>query len=90
MLGETPEGQQYIETVPKRGYRFVAPVTENRDGGKPVASEQISDVQQGDALPAGAPAPTSPIPFRNWWLAGAGFLLVAILVSAAVIFGRPS
>jgi len=27
VLGETPGGQQYIETVPKRGYRFIAPVT---------------------------------------------------------------
>ena len=25
-LGETPEGGKYVETVPKRGYRFVAPV----------------------------------------------------------------
>ncbi|MEP6602182.1 MAG: winged helix-turn-helix domain-containing protein, partial [Nitrospirota bacterium] len=25
-LGESPAGQKYIETVPKRGYRFVAPV----------------------------------------------------------------
>lgn len=25
-LGETPEGKKYIETVPRRGYRFVAPV----------------------------------------------------------------
>lgn len=26
VLGDTPEGRQYIETVAKRGYRFVAPV----------------------------------------------------------------
>ena len=26
-LGESAEGQQYIQTIPKRGYRFVAPVT---------------------------------------------------------------
>ena len=25
-LGETPEGGKYVETVPKRGYRFIAPV----------------------------------------------------------------
>ncbi len=25
-LGETPEGQQYIETVPRKGYRFAVPV----------------------------------------------------------------
>jgi DNA-binding winged helix-turn-helix (wHTH) protein/TolB-like protein len=27
-LGEAPDGQQYIETVPRRGYRFTVPVTE--------------------------------------------------------------
>jgi Tol biopolymer transport system component/DNA-binding winged helix-turn-helix (wHTH) protein len=27
-LGENASGEKYIETVPKRGYRFVAPVTE--------------------------------------------------------------
>ena len=26
-LGETPDGQQYIETVPKKGYRFAVPVS---------------------------------------------------------------
>lgn len=28
LLGETPDGQPYIDTVPKKGYRFVAPVRE--------------------------------------------------------------
>jgi eukaryotic-like serine/threonine-protein kinase len=28
-LGESPESARYIETVPKRGYRFVAPVVRN-------------------------------------------------------------
>jgi DNA-binding winged helix-turn-helix (wHTH) protein/TolB-like protein/Flp pilus assembly protein TadD len=27
-LGETPNGQQYIETVPKKGYRFAVPVSQ--------------------------------------------------------------
>ena len=31
LLGETPNGQQYIETVPKRGYRFAVPVKELQD-----------------------------------------------------------
>ncbi len=32
-LGDSPDGHEYIETVPKRGYRFVAPVkaTEERE-----------------------------------------------------------
>jgi Tol biopolymer transport system component/DNA-binding winged helix-turn-helix (wHTH) protein len=36
-LGESSSGQKYIETVPKRGYRFVAPVTECfHDSSKPI------------------------------------------------------
>jgi DNA-binding winged helix-turn-helix (wHTH) protein/TolB-like protein/Flp pilus assembly protein TadD len=34
-LGDTPEHQQYIETVPKLGYRFIAPVKEVRNGMSP-------------------------------------------------------
>ena len=32
-LGEGQNGHQYIETVARRGYRFVEPVYESRDGG---------------------------------------------------------
>jgi DNA-binding winged helix-turn-helix (wHTH) protein/TolB-like protein/Tfp pilus assembly protein PilF len=28
ILGESTDGQQYIETIPRRGYRFIAPVRE--------------------------------------------------------------
>src|SRR5438132_14387614 len=30
-LGEGPNEHQYIETLPRRGYRFVAPVKESKD-----------------------------------------------------------
>jgi DNA-binding winged helix-turn-helix (wHTH) protein/tetratricopeptide (TPR) repeat protein len=90
VLGETAEGQQYIETVPKRGYRFVAPVTERQDNGKTDPALQASLVEQGDALPRVAPTPASPVQFGRWLLVGAGLLLIAILVSAVLIFGRPA
>src|ERR1700752_2978708 len=32
-LGESPGGIQFIETVPRRGYRFVADINEAWDGG---------------------------------------------------------
>src|SRR2546422_2710770 len=32
-LGDDRHEQQYIETVARRGYRFIAPVTEVRGGG---------------------------------------------------------
>ena len=32
-LGKMPDGESYIETIPKHGYRFVASVTERLDAG---------------------------------------------------------
>jgi len=39
-LGEGPNDHQYIETVPKRGYRFVARVNVVRDSPSPVFQQQ--------------------------------------------------
>jgi DNA-binding winged helix-turn-helix (wHTH) protein/tetratricopeptide (TPR) repeat protein len=86
VLGETPGGQRYIETVPKRGYRFVAPVTERQDDGKPSPSMQTSG-EQGDPVLAVAPAPKSPARALRWRLAAAGLLLVAVLI---LVSSRPA
>lgn len=40
-LGETVENAEYIETVPRRGYRFVAPVSESQ---KEVANDVVQRV----------------------------------------------
>src|SRR5262244_70037 len=37
-LGETPDGQQYIETVPRKGYRFAVPVTQIPENNPPAAN----------------------------------------------------
>jgi DNA-binding winged helix-turn-helix (wHTH) protein len=60
VLGETTDGQQYIETVPKRGYRFVAPVRE--------ASSTSAPAEPRDGLTTAAPQAPSPARARNWWL----------------------
>jgi eukaryotic-like serine/threonine-protein kinase len=88
VLGETPAGQQYIETVPKRGYRFVTPVTERRDDGKPGPAVQTAKVEPGDQRLGVAPAPAASAWSRRWWLA-AGLLLVAALV-AVLLSSRPA
>src|SRR6266705_1392517 len=66
VLGEAPGAQQYIETVPKRGYRFVAPVTEHRDDSKPVLSVHDPEVEQVGPLVEVASASTAPARFRRW------------------------
>lgn len=43
-LGETVENAKYIETVPRRGYRFVAPVSERRKEFAEVASDVSKQV----------------------------------------------
>lgn len=46
-LGETPGGVQFIETAPRRGYRFVATINENESepaGFAPVVSAEIPPV----------------------------------------------
>ena len=84
-LGETPGGQQYIETIPKRGYRFIAPVTEHLDAGKIAPSVQTARIE----LKLGpVPSPKRSAGSHRWWLAAAGMLLVAILVSAVLLSRR--
>jgi DNA-binding winged helix-turn-helix (wHTH) protein len=43
-LGETPGGQQYIETVPKKGYRFAVPVSQLR------VNDDATFLREGDDL----------------------------------------
>jgi len=51
-LGETPEGTQFIETVPRRGYRFVAEINEGVDLEPVVVSAEIPAVS--NEIPAAA------------------------------------
>ena len=44
-LGESANGPQFIETVPRRGYRFVAPVNKTNANGKDSPVEKIASSQ---------------------------------------------
>ena len=71
-LGDSAESPRFIETVPRRGYRFVAPV----EGG----SEAPAPVRQPDPVPAPVPAPR---PRRWWWAASAAMGVVAATTAGA-------
>ena len=43
VLGEGKDGRKYIETVPRRGYRFVAPVSESQDDSSPPLHDQPAE-----------------------------------------------
>src|SRR6185369_1679894 len=47
-LGESATGPQFIETVPRRGYRFVAPVNAGNGNGHEAAPETETGVQHNE------------------------------------------
>ena len=86
MLGEGPDDSQFIETIPKRGYRFVAPVREvsedaaiRPDTAPNAAPEATKDKEPGESA---AQASWSPIA----WI---GVALAVALVAALISFWLP-
>src|SRR2546421_4344754 len=77
VLGDSSEGRKYIETIPKRGYRFVAPVHEDSE---PAATPDLTAPQA-----SGQPRTAVRLGQRKshwvWPLA----LLVALTVTTALV-----
>jgi DNA-binding winged helix-turn-helix (wHTH) protein/TolB-like protein len=91
-LGETPNGQQYIETVPKKGYRFAVPVSHSEadnqtaNGRSVVPSGKTSReiLVRGEDRRASTEVPVGKTRgARNWLRLGiAAVALAAIALSA--------
>ncbi|HKV25644.1 MAG TPA: FlgO family outer membrane protein [Candidatus Acidoferrum sp.] len=76
VLGDTEDGRNYIETVPKRGYRFVAAL---QDNPPPPASAPAPSVELRRPSPPEAPA-------KRFWLWP--LLLSVLLALVAVLVSR--
>jgi DNA-binding winged helix-turn-helix (wHTH) protein/TolB-like protein len=78
-LGEAPDGQQYIETVPTKGYRFAVPVLArpNHIQSEPVRTEE----QESELAPASPAAmPAQPPKSKGLkWRSRSGLLLLSVL-----------
>src|SRR5271165_6674991 len=86
VLGEQPDGRAYIATVPKRGYRFDAPVVENSPSAQPTTEPFSSDLHVESApfgpieaepikaIPAVAPQGRRQ-PLR-WWVFGVAAVIL--------------
>jgi eukaryotic-like serine/threonine-protein kinase len=95
-LGDDPQNPQYIETLPRKGYRFIAPVTE--DGGDRWQSvsdlqselEWISETGSKARIPAPVAAKRRSRERLAWIIAGlAGALLLASLGMVARMWKKP-
>src|SRR6267142_1132492 len=85
VLGDSAEEPRYIETLPRRGYRFIAPV-ENGNGDLP-ASAAVEE-ELAPVLPAG---PTPELWNKRRIIVTAGvsaFLIVAAIASWRIVFAR--
>jgi len=73
-LGDSPDNSRYVETIPKLGYRFIAPVEElAKDSPHSPAAEAAGDSSQSTAEGMGARA-------RIWpWVFGASLVAIAAL-----------
>jgi TolB-like protein/DNA-binding winged helix-turn-helix (wHTH) protein/Tfp pilus assembly protein PilF len=72
-LDDSAENPRFVETLPRRGYRFIAPV-------KPARADQIPEpVTPGNA--------TSGSRVQQRWIAG-GLLLAAMIVVLALVYQR--
>jgi eukaryotic-like serine/threonine-protein kinase len=85
VLGDSAEEPRYIETLPRRGYRFIAPV-ENGDLPAPA----LGKIHVAKVVPLG---PTPALWKKRRFVVTAGaaaFLMVAALVAWRVTSSRPA
>jgi len=80
LLGDDPKRPEYIVTVPRQGYRLVAPVSPYPEAEMPVPAAP------SEAPPAAGPVAASPNPRRRAWLAA---LLLTLLTVVGYAWVRP-
>jgi DNA-binding winged helix-turn-helix (wHTH) protein/TolB-like protein/Flp pilus assembly protein TadD len=87
-LGSQPDGQPWIETVPRRGYRFSAAVSRSAESA---AATRITEpvVTSPPAAPVVAPASAAPYPTRRWKYAmgAAAVPVLGILAIFLYVYG---
>jgi len=91
-LGDTADHPRFIETVPRRGYRFVAPIETARDAAEPPVA--VESVPAPTAAPPATPPPdVMPVTTGKrpgWmWATAAAVAVVAISAVGAWIALSP-
>jgi len=91
-LGDSAESPRFIETLPKRGYRFIAPVDAGHPNGHPI--EPTLETQHAlaeppefcaDAQPLGAGGATHGLKMKLPWMI-AGLALAVAVFSGALLW----
>jgi Tol biopolymer transport system component/DNA-binding winged helix-turn-helix (wHTH) protein len=72
-LGDSAENPTFVETVARRGYRFLAPVSIG-----PVNGDRAPERETAAVVPISAPRR------HHWWMASVGAALALVLIGLAV------
>jgi Tol biopolymer transport system component/DNA-binding winged helix-turn-helix (wHTH) protein len=88
-LGDSPENPRYIETLPRRGYRFISPI-ETAISEPAIPAIPPTNHQTATATPPPAPeianTPLSPRTRTNRFALASAVILAALLVYAVLRF----
>src|SRR6185369_5205808 len=81
-LGDSSDDPRFVETLPRRGYRFIAPVEAGTDDPKNrVLQEDLASVSTKEEHNSTAnPAPNNSAGPRSWWRSKAASILGAALM----------
>jgi DNA-binding winged helix-turn-helix (wHTH) protein/tetratricopeptide (TPR) repeat protein len=91
-LGDAAENPRFIETVPRRGYRFIAPVIHSRPAGAklepmvavPPEVQPASGSDESIAEPASAVSASVPRHGRRNWIVGTATIMVVLAAGVAL------
>jgi Tol biopolymer transport system component/DNA-binding winged helix-turn-helix (wHTH) protein len=85
-LGDSADTPRFIETLPRRGYRFIAPVDGNRPVDQSGPNEAArADVQPTDIPPATASDTSEPRRSRGWFSTGRAARRAGVAALSAIV-----
>jgi eukaryotic-like serine/threonine-protein kinase len=79
-LGDDADNPRFVETIPRRGYRFIAPVKVERSSDQVAATASVA---AGDALPA---QPLQRVSKSKWRLFGWAVTIAALIAGVVGIY----
>jgi TolB-like protein/DNA-binding winged helix-turn-helix (wHTH) protein/tetratricopeptide (TPR) repeat protein len=88
-LGDSAENPRFIETLPKRGYRFIADVSvgdaDTRPGSPESAAEDESETVPGHRIAGGGPTSAPVAPERRLWPVRRVIFALVLVLSLPVL-----
>src|SRR5260370_5392687 len=84
VLGDSVESPRFIETVPRRGYRFIAPI--EQIGGATFAEPTVSDEHPIAIVPVSDGARNAVRKLPRKFITSPRFLALAVMVGAILVF----